>query len=505
MNIPGTLSSPEAYGLPSEAEIAALAAAWFPEFAEEAKPGLPPPASGAFSPVLLPLDAARSAYAPEQLRTSGPGLSAEPPSLSRRLGPRSLASIRNDFPILSEKVHGRDLIWLDNAATTQRPRAVIDRLTRYYELENSNVHRGAHELAARSTDAYEDARKKAASFIGAPSPENIVFVRGTTEGINLVANAFVKPLLRSGDEIILTLLEHHANIVPWQMIAAEKGALIRVAPIDGDGGLILEEYARLFNSRTRFVSASHISNVTGSIIPAEELIRMAHARGVPVLIDGAQSVGHMPVNVSALDADFFVFSGHKVFGPTGIGVLYGRGELLEKALPWQGGGNMIADVKFERTLYQKAPAKFEAGTGSIADAVGLGAALDYVAGIGMENIAAWEGELVEYGMRELAKVPGLRQLGTAARKTGTLSFVLEGHDNEAVGKFLDSLGIAVRAGHHCAQPVHRFFGLEGSVRPSLAFYNTFEEIDALAAALKELARRRPQADPRIFVADGPAP
>jgi cysteine desulfurase/selenocysteine lyase len=401
---------------------------------------------------------------------------------------RSLESIRGDFPILSEKVRGRDLIWLDNAATTQRPRAVIDRLARFYARENSNIHRGAHELATRSTDAYEDARKKIATFIGAPSPDNIVFVRGTTEGVNLAAHAFVKPLLKSGDEIILTLLEHHANIVPWQIVAAEKGARIRVAPIDGDGQIILEEYAKLFNGRTRFVSATQVSNAVGTIVPVAELIHIAHAGGVPVLIDGAQSVAHLPVNVTALDADFFVFSGHKIFGPTGIGALYGKSELLETAPPWQGGGNMIADVEFGRTLYQKAPAKFEAGTGSIADAVGLGAALDYVAGIGLENIAAWEHELVEYGMRELARVPGLRLIGTAARKAGILSFILEGRDNAEVGKYLDGLGIAVRAGHHCAQPVHRFFGLEGTVRPSIAFYNTLEEIDALAAALREFIR-----------------
>jgi cysteine desulfurase/selenocysteine lyase len=402
---------------------------------------------------------------------------------------RSLDSIRGDFPILSEKVRGRDLVWLDNAATTQRPQVVIDRLARYYARENSNVHRGAHELATRSTDAYEAARKKVAAFIGAPSPENVVFVRGTTEGVNLVAHAFVKPLLKSGDEIILTLLEHHANIVPWQIVAAEKGVRIRVAPIDGDGQIILEEYAKLFGDRTRFVSTTQVSNAVGTIVPVAELIHVAHAAGVPVLIDGAQSVAHLPVNVAALDADFFVFSGHKIFGPTGIGALYGKSELLEAALPWQGGGNMIADVRFERTLYRKAPAKFEAGTGSIADAVGLGAALDYVADIGLENIAAWERELTEYGTRELAEIPGLRLVGTAAQKAGVLSFVLDGHDNESVGKYLDGLGIAVRAGHHCAQPVHRFFGLEGTVRPSLAFYNTLEEIDALAAALRGLVRR----------------
>jgi cysteine desulfurase/selenocysteine lyase len=386
-------------------------------------------------------------------------------------------------------VNGHDLVWLDNAATAQRPQAVIDRLSFYYRHENSNVHRGVHELADRSTDAYEEARLKTARFIGAPSADNIVFVRGTTEGINLAAQAYVKPLLRPGDEIILTMLEHHANIVPWQLIAEETGALIRAAPIDQSGQIIFSEYEKLFSVRTRFVSATHVSNALGTIAPAAEIIQIAHARGVRVLIDGAQSVSHMPVHVGALDADFFVFSGHKIFGPTGIGVLYGKSDVLEAARPWQGGGNMIADVTFERTLYRKAPAKFEAGTGNIADAVGLGAALDYVSAIGMENIAAWEHELLHYGIKELAKIPGLHLVGTADQKAGVLSFVLDRHGNEEVATYLNTRGIAVRAGHHCAQPVLRFFGLEGTVRPSVAFYNTFEEIDKLAAALWELTAR----------------
>jgi cysteine desulfurase/selenocysteine lyase len=314
-----------------------------------------------------------------------------------------------------------------------------------------------------------------------------VYVRGTTEGINLVAQAYVRPLLKAGDEIILTVLEHHANIVPWQLIAEETGAVLRAAPIDPSGQIILSEYERLFNHRTRFVSAAHVSNALGTITPVAELVQIAHAHGVRILIDGAQSVSHIPVNVTALDADFFVFSGHKIFGPTGIGVLYGKADVLEAARPYQGGGNMIADVTFERTLYQKPPAKFEAGTGSIADAVGLGAALDYVSAIGIENIAAWEHELLRYGMGELEKIPGLRLIGTAAEKASVLSFVLEGRGLEEVGSHLSGRGIAVRAGHHCAQPAHRFFGLEGTVRPSLAFYNTPEEIDKLAAAIRELA------------------
>jgi cysteine desulfurase/selenocysteine lyase len=407
--------------------------------------------------------------------------------VDRFVGGKSLEAIRADFPILSERVHGKQLVWLDNAATTQRPQAVIQRLRYYYEHENSNVHRGAHELAARSTDAYEEARKKAARFLGAPSADNIVFVRGTTEGINLAAQAYVKQFLKPGDEIILTILEHHANIVPWQIIAGETGALLRVAPVDQSGQIILSEYAALFNKRTRFAAFTQVSNALGTVTPAAEMAGIAHSYGVRVLVDGAQSVSHMPVNVSALDADFFVFSGHKIFGPTGIGVLYGKKDVLEAALPYQGGGNMISDVTFEKTLYQKAPVKFEAGTGNIADAVGLGAALDYVNALGMANIAAWEQELLRYAMGELNKVPGLRLIGSAADKASVLSFVLDGHDNEEVGKYLDSWGIAVRAGHHCAQPVHRFFGLEGTVRPSLAFYNTPEEVDLLVRALRELA------------------
>jgi cysteine desulfurase/selenocysteine lyase len=436
--------------------------------------------SGAIAPVVIPAAGANEA-GPQSGDVSGD------PSLSRYLGTKSLAAIRADFPILAEKVNGHDLVWLDNAATTQKPQAVIDRLSYYYQHENSNVHRGVHELADRSTNAYEEARQKIARFIGAPQADDIVFVRGTTEGINLAAQAFVKPLLRPGDEIILTMLEHHANIVPWQIIAEETGALIRAAPIDQSGQIILAEYERLFNGRTRFASITQVSNALGTITPAAEMIHIAHAHGVPVLVDGAQSIAHIPVNVSALDADFFVFSGHKIFGPTGIGVLYGKTALLEAARPWQGGGNMISDVTFERTLYQKAPAKFEAGTGNIADAVGLGAALDYVSAIGIGHIAAWEHELVQYGVQELTKIPGLHLVGRAAQKTSVLSFVLEGRGNEEVGKILNRRGIAVRAGHHCAQPVHRFFGLEGTVRPSLAFYNTLGDIDKLAAVLREIA------------------
>jgi cysteine desulfurase/selenocysteine lyase len=505
----------QAYGLPPEGEIARIAAAYFPEFdlqefelrqpearAAEAwppewrSPEARSPGTQEFE-LRQPEWRSPGAWQPEaparnviDLRASEsrkPGVRESTAfEQSKYIGDVSLAQIRADFPILSETVDGKHLVWFDNAATTQRPRPVIDRITYYYEHENSNVHRGAHTLAARSTDAYEAARKKVADYIGAPSEDNIVFVRGTTEGINLVAQSYVKPLLRPGDEIVLTLLEHHANIVPWQIIAAETGAVLRVAPVDETGQIILSEYIRLFNSKTRFASFAQVSNALGTVTPASELIAAAHGFGVPVLVDGAQSVSHMPVNVTALDADFFVFSGHKVFGPTGIGAVYGKKDLLDAAQPYQGGGNMIADVTFERTVYHDAPQKFEAGTGNIADAVGLGAAIDYVTRIGIANIAAWEHELLAYATAELKKINGLRLIGTARDKASVLSFVLDGHDVEEVGQRLSSEGIAVRAGHHCAQPILRRFGLEGTVRPSLAFYNTPGEVDMLAAALKQL-------------------
>ena len=399
-------------------------------------------------------------------------------------------AIRNDFPILSEKVDGKDLVWLDNAATTHKPRQVIDRIAYYYAHENSNVHRGAHALAARSTDAYEDARAKVARFLGAPSAENIIFVRGATEGINLVAQACVKRRLAKDDEIIVSALEHHANIVPWQQIAAETGARIRVIPVNDSGELLIDEYERLFSPRTKFVSVAHVSNALGTVTPVAELASIAHRHGVPILVDGAQSVSHIPVNVQALDVDFFVFSGHKVFGPTGIGAVYGKKHILEKMGPYQGGGNMIADVTFERTVYQAPPARFEAGTGNIADAVGLGAALDYVEKIGRTAINAYEHYLLEYGTGALKAIPGVRIIGTAKEKASVLSFTLEGFTTAQVGEALSREGIAVRSGHHCAQPILRRFGLESSVRPSLAFYNTTSELDALAAAVWNLKTGR---------------
>ena len=397
-------------------------------------------------------------------------------------------AVRRDFPILNERVNGKPLVWFDNAATTQKPQSVIDRLAYFYAHENSNIHRAAHELAARATDAYEAARNKVTRFIGADSPDEIIFVRGATEAINLVAKTWGAQNIGEGDEIIVSLLEHHANIVPWQQLAAEKGAKIRVIPVDDSGQILLDEYQKLFNGKTKLVSVTQVSNALGTVTPIREIIEIAHRAGVRVLVDGAQSVSHLRVNVQALDADFFVFSGHKIFGPTGIGVVYGKKELLESMPPWQGGGNMIADVTFERTLFQPPPNKFEAGTGNIADAVGLGAALDYVDRIGLENIARYEHDLLVYATRGLSAIPGVRLIGTAADKASVASFVLAGYTTEEVGRALNEEGIAVRSGHHCAQPILRRFGVETTVRPSLAFYNTCEEVDLLVSVVQRLAR-----------------
>jgi cysteine desulfurase/selenocysteine lyase len=395
-------------------------------------------------------------------------------------------AVRRDFPILQERVNGRPLIWFDNAATTHKPQAVIDRLAYFYAHENSNIHRAAHELAARATDAYESARKKVANFLGASSTDEIIFVRGATEAINLVAKTWGKQHIQSGDEIVVSLLEHHANIVPWQQLAGETGAKIRVIPVDDSGQIMLEEYRKLLNNRTKLVAITQVSNALGTVTPVKEIIDAAHRNGSCVLVDGAQSVSHMRVNVQALDADFFVFSGHKVFGPTGIGVVYGKKKILETMQPWQGGGNMIADVTFEKTVFQPAPMRFEAGTGNIADAVGLGAAIDYVQRLGLENIARYEHDLLEYATHALKSVPGIRLIGTAADKASVQSFVLDGHSTEEVGKALNQEGVAVRSGHHCAQPILRRFGVEGTVRPSLAFYNTCQEVDVMIATLHRL-------------------
>jgi len=397
--------------------------------------------------------------------------------------------IRKDFPILSERVNGKQLVWLDNAATTQKPKQVIDRVSYFYEHENSNIHRAAHELAARATDAYEGARKKVQEFINAGSVNEIIFVRGATEAINLVAKSWGEQYLNDGDEIIVSHLEHHANIVPWQQLAAKKNLKIKVIPVDDDGQVLLDEYVKLITSKTKLVAFTQVSNALGTVTPAAQIVQIAHAAGAKVLVDGAQSVSHMPVDVRALDADWFVFSGHKVFGPTGIGVVYGKEGLLNATQPWQGGGNMIKDVTFEHTIYHDAPGRFEAGTGNIADAVGLGAAIDYVTRIGMGVIAQYEHFLLEYATGLLKQVPGLRLIGTAPDKASVLSFVLDGYKTEEVGAELNNQGIAVRSGHHCAQPILRRFGVESTVRPSLAFYNTCAEVDLLVHTLHNLKRK----------------
>ena len=398
-------------------------------------------------------------------------------------------AIRRDFPILQERVNGRPLVWFDNAATTQKPLAVLERLDHFYRHENSNIHRAAHELAARATDAYEKAREKVRAFLGASSVDEIIFVRGATEGINLVAKTWGAKNVGEGDEIIVSHLEHHANIVPWQQLAQARGAHLKVIPVDDNGQVILEEYQRLLTPRTKIVSVTQVSNALGTVVPVKEIVELAHRAGAVALVDGAQSVSHLRVNVQTIGADFFVFSGHKIFGPTGIGAVYGKKALLDDMPPWQGGGNMIADVTFERTIFQPPPNKFEAGTGNIADAVGLGAALDYVERLGLETIARYEHDLLAYATHHLAPIKGVRLVGTAREKASVLSFVLDGHSTEDVGKALNAEGIAVRAGHHCAQPILRRFGLETTVRPSLAFYNTCEEVDRFIAVVKKLAAR----------------
>jgi cysteine desulfurase/selenocysteine lyase len=395
-------------------------------------------------------------------------------------------AVKRDFPILSEQVHGRPLVWLDNAATTQKPRAVIDRLSHFYEHENSNVHRAAHTLASRATDAYEVARETVRRFLNAATRDEIVFTRGATEAINLVAQSWGRRNVGPGDEVVITWLEHHANIVPWQRLVTEQGARLRVAPVDDRGQIILEEYEKLLGPRTRLVALPQVSNALGTVVPAREMVAAAHRHGAKVLVDGAQAVSHMPVDVQSLDCDFYCFSGHKVFAPMGIGVLFGKTSVLRDMPPWQGGGNMISDVAFDKIAYHDAPLRFEAGTGSIGDAVGLGAALDYLTGLGLENVNRYEHELLEYGTAALACVAGLHMIGTAADKAGVLSFVIDGVRTEDIGAALDQQGIAVRAGHHCAQPILRRFGLESTVRASLAPYNTREDLDALAAALQRI-------------------
>ena len=398
-----------------------------------------------------------------------------------------VAGVRRDFPILQRKIHGKPLIWLDNGATTQKPQVVIDRVSHFYAYENSNVHRGAHTLAAESTDVYEGARGKVAAFLGAPLPEEVIFVRGTTEGINLVANVIGEKFLGPGDEVVLTEAEHHANIVPWQFITQKTGARIRVAPIDNNGEIILEEYARLLSPRTKIVSVTHVSNALGTVMPIAEMTAMAKRYGAVVVIDGAQGAPHRRVNVQEIGCDFYVFSGHKLFAPTGIGVVWGRKDLWEAVSPWQGGGSMIEKVTFESSTFAGLPNKFEAGTGSLASAVGLGAAIDYVSSLGLEAIERHETAVVNYAVEEIQKIKGVRMIGMPKDRAGVVSFVMAGIPSGEVGKLLDADGIAVRAGHHCAQPALAHFGLEATVRPAFAFYNTLSEVDALVEALNRIS------------------
>lgn len=392
-------------------------------------------------------------------------------------------AVRADFPILHQEVHGKPLAYLDNAATTQKPQAVIDAVDNYYRSTNSNVHRGVHKLSEQATAAFEGAREKLRAFINADSTREIIFTRGTTEAVNLVAQAFARPKLGPGDEVLITHLEHHSNIVPWQLVCEQTGATLKVTPIDDTGAVDIQSFTGLLNENTKIAAFGHVSNALGTVNPVKQMVELAHAAGVPTLVDGAQAVPHLQVDVADLNADFYAFSGHKMFGPTGIGVLYGKEALLDAMPPWHGGGDMIKMVSFERTLYSDLPAKFEAGTPNIAGAIGLGAAVDYLNALGMANIDAYEHELLAYGTEVLNHVPGLKIIGTAPGKASVLSFVLDGVHPHDIGTIVDREGVAIRTGHHCAMPVMDYFGVPATARASLAFYNTREEIDRLAAAL----------------------
>lgn len=400
--------------------------------------------------------------------------------------PLDLERVRQDFPILSQRVRGKPLVYLDNAATSQKPRRVIDAVSRFYASENANIHRGVHYLSERATAAYDDVRARVARFVNAPSGESIVFTRGTTEAINLVAQSWGRTRLGPGDEILVTTMEHHSNLVPWQLVAAQTGAVVRAVPITEAGELDLQAFDRLLTERTRLLAAAHVSNALGTINPVRWLVARARERGIVTLVDGAQSVPHLPVDVQAIGCDFFAFSGHKVFGPTGVGALYGRPELLDQMPPWQGGGDMIESVTLEHSTWARPPARFEAGTPMIAEVVGLGAALEYVEAIGHSAIGAWEEELLGYATERLRQVEGVRLVGTAREKAGVLSFVVEGVHPHDVGTVLDDDGIAVRAGHHCAQPIMRRFGIPATVRASFAFYNTRGEVDALVRGVERV-------------------
>jgi cysteine desulfurase / selenocysteine lyase len=393
-------------------------------------------------------------------------------------------AIRRDFPILDQQINGKPLVYLDNAASSQRPRAVIDAISRYYEQDHANVHRGVHTLSQRATDGFEGAREVVRGFINARETKEIVFVRGTTEAINLVAQSFARPTLGPGDEIMISALEHHANIVPWQLVCQQTGASLKVIPIDQRGVVDFAAFESMIGPRTRLLALAHVSNALGTVVPVEQFIAVAKRHGVPVLLDGAQAVPHAKVDVRALDCDFYCFSSHKMIGPTGMGVLYGRKQALETMPPWQGGGDMILTVSFEKSTYNQLPWKFEAGTPNIAGAIGLAAAIHYLEQIGMDRIAAYEHELLEYATQKLAAIAGLRIVGTGPQKAAVVSFVLEGIHPHDIGTILDTEGVAIRTGHHCAMPVMEYFGIPATARASMSFYNTFEEIDRLAAALE---------------------
>lgn len=394
--------------------------------------------------------------------------------------------IRRDFPILGTRVHGKPLVYLDNAATTQKPQVVLDAMQQFYNECCSNIHRGVHDMSQRATKLYEQSRERIARFINAKSTQEVIFVRGATEGINLVAASYGRRHVKAGDEVLVSAMEHHSNIVPWQMLCEEQGATLRVIPMNERGELLMDQYEKLLTSRTRLVAVAHVSNALGTINPVEAIIEKAHARQIPVLVDGAQAVPHIGVDVQKLDADFYVFSGHKIYGPTGVGVLYGRKALLEAMPPYQGGGDMIASVSFKKTLYNALPYKFEAGTPHISGGIGLGAAIEYVEGIGIDAIARYEDELLRYATERILTVPGVRLIGTAAHKASVLSFVMENVHPHDIGTILDQEGVAIRTGHHCAQPVMEWFDIPATARASFAFYNTKEEVDVLVSALHKV-------------------
>lgn len=492
--VPGVLATPVAASPPAPS-VPSLSSVLASAYPVPTVPDLPvgfltqptPPATGDES----------NYYFTSPAPLTAPGLTGPVPQTADSHEIFDVHAIRADFPILRETVNGKPLIWFDNAATTQKPQSVIDRISYFYAHENSNIHRAAHELAARATDAYEEAREAIRRFIGAAKSENIIFVRGTTEAINLVAQSWGSKNLEPGDEIVITNLEHHANVVPWQMITKKTGAVLKVAPVDDAGNLLLQEFEELLGPRTKLVSATQVSNALGTVNPVDKIVELGHRYGARVLIDGAQSIPHIAVDVQKTGSDFFVFSGHKIFGPTGIGVVYMTDEVMAETPPWQGGGNMIADVTIERSIFQGPPNKYEAGTGNIADAVGLGEAIRYVERVGIERIAAYEHDLLEYATPRLAAIPGVRLIGTADHKASVLSFVLAGHEPIEVGKKLNAEGIAVRAGHHCAQPILRRMGVEQTVRPSFAFYNTYDEIDVFLAAMRRIAGETPRTSPAV--------